>query len=69
MSLKLHERMQIVTNARGEFDKFLLDLEQKYELTFGELFSILGNSITNLAKYQVHGERHPDDPNKKGDEA
>ena len=69
MSIKLHKRSQIVTKARSDFDMFLLDLEKKYELTFGELFSILGNSIANLAKYQIRGERHPDDPDKKGDEA
>lgn len=28
MSLKLHERMQIVTNARGEFDSAEACLEQ-----------------------------------------
>jgi len=67
--IKIHKRSQIVTTARIAFDTFLLELEQKYELTFGELFSILGNAIANLAKYQIRGERHPDDPDKKGDEA
>ena len=69
MSIKIHKRSQIVTNARLEFDQFLFDLEKNYELTFGELFSIVGNAITNLAKYQIRAERHPDDPDKKGDEA
>ena len=69
MSIKIHKRSQIVTNARCEFDKFLLDLEQKHELTFGEMFGILGSAIANLAKYQIRSERHPDDPDKKGDEA
>jgi hypothetical protein len=67
--LKLHPRAQIITRARLEFDEFLVDLEQKHELTFGELFSILGNAISNFAKYQIRAERHPDDPDKKGDEA
>jgi len=67
--VKLHERTQIVSQARSEFDRFLLDLEQKHELTFGEMFSIIGSAISNLAKYQIRAERHPDDPNKKGDEA
>ena len=51
------------------FDKFLLDLEQEHELTYGEVFSLLGHAIGNLAKYQIRSERHPDDPDKKGDEA
>lgn len=58
----------IATAARLEFDKFLLDLEQKHDLTFGELFTILGNATANLAKYQIRAERHPDDPDKRGDE-
>jgi len=67
--MKLHSRAPIVTKARLEFDKFLLDLEQKHDLTFGELFTLLGSAITNLAKYQIRSERHPNDPDKKGDEA
>jgi hypothetical protein len=67
--MKLHPRSNAVTKARLEFDTFLLDLEQKYGLTYGELFSLLGNAIANLAKYQIRGERHPNDPDKKGDEA
>lgn len=67
--MKLHPRSSLVTQARLEFDKFLLDLEQKHELTYGELFALLGNSIANLAKYQIRSERHPDNPDNKGDEA
>ena len=67
--MKLHQRTRIVDKARLEFDTFLLDLEQKHELTYGELFSMLGNAIAHLAKYQIRSERHPDDSDKKGDEA
>ncbi len=67
--MKLHERSPIVTLARNEFATFLLDLEQKHGLTYGEMFSLLGNAIANLAKYQIRSERHPDDPDKRGDEA
>lgn len=38
--------------------------------TDGELFSVigdvLGGQITNLAKYMIRAERHPDDPDKPG---
>jgi hypothetical protein len=67
--MKLHPRSSIVTQARNEFETFLLDLRQKHELTYGELFSLLGGGIANLAKYQIRSERHPDDPDKRGDEA
>lgn len=67
--MKLHERARIVTDARLEFDQFVLDWIQKHDLTYGELFSIFGQSIANNAKYQIRAERHPDDPDKKGDDA
>lgn len=67
--MKLHQRMAIVQKARNELETFLLELEQKHELTYGEVFSLLGNAVANLAKYQIRAERHPNDPDKKGDEA
>ena len=67
--MKLHQRALIVQKARHAFETFLLELETEYQLTYGELFSLLGNAVANLAKYQIRTERHPDDPDKKGDEA
>jgi hypothetical protein len=66
--VRLHKRTTIVQKARNEFETFLLELEQKHELTYGEVFSLLGNAIANLAKYQIRGERHPNDPDARGDE-
>ena len=67
--MKIHERTLVVQKARHTFETFMLELEQEYGLSYGELFSLHGNAIANLAKYQIRGERHPDDPDKKGDEA
>ena len=67
--MKLHPRMVVVQQARHAFETFLLELETEHELTYGELFSMIGQAITNNAKYQIRAERHPDDPDKKGDEA
>ena len=67
--MKLHPRMRVVTQARGELDQFLIDLEQKHGLTYGEVFSLLGHAVASLAKYQIREESHPDQPDKKGDEA
>ena len=67
--MKLHPRTVVLQRARHAFETFLLELETEHELTYGELFSLLGNAVANLAKYQIRAERHPDDPDKKGDEA
>lgn len=67
--MKIHKRTLIVEKAQSAFAMFLLELEQKHALTYGEMFSMFGNAIANLAKYQIRGERHPDDPDKKGDDA
>lgn len=69
MTLKLHPRTLIVQAARLEFDRFLIDLEQKHDLTHGELFSLLGHAVATLANHQVRSERHPEDPERQGDEA
>ena len=67
--MKLHPRALVVQQARLAFEAFMLELEQEHALSYGELFSLYGNAIAHLAKYQIRGERHPDDPDKKGDEA
>lgn len=69
MNVLTHPRASIVDEARNELELFLLNLAKKHELTYGELFSLLGNSIKNLAMYQIRRERHPNDPEKGGDDA
>lgn len=67
--IRMHERTMIVNQARTDLEGFLIDWEKKYELTYAEVFSILGDRIANIAKYAIRAERHPDDPEKRGDEA
>lgn len=67
--MKIHPRACAVQKARIEFDQLLLDLEQRHQLSCGEIFSILGNAMTHYAKSLIQMERHPRNPNKKGDEA
>lgn len=67
--MKLHARTRLVEQARLEFDQFVLDWAQKHDLTYGERSWIFGHAMVNNAKYQIRAERHPDDPDKKGDEA
>lgn len=44
-------------------------IQEVHKLTYGEWFSILGGEIAGLAKYLIRTERHPNDPDKGGDEA
>jgi hypothetical protein len=67
--MKIHPRTLVVAEARRALVGFMLDLEKKHDLTYGEMFSLYGDAIANLAKYQIRSERHPEDPDKKGDEA
>ena len=69
MSLKLHPRTTIVEKADSELSRLLLDLVKKHDLTYGEIFALISRQISEYAKYQIRTERHPDDPEKKGDEA
>jgi hypothetical protein len=66
--MKLHERTLLVQKASAEMGMAIIDIVQKYDLTYGEVFGILGQSINDFAKYLKREERHPEDPEKKGDE-
>jgi hypothetical protein len=66
--MKLHERTFPVKHARDELDEAISKLADKYNLTYGELTSIIGGYLTSMAMYQIREERHGD-VSKKGDEA
>lgn len=65
----LHQRTRQVTQAKIELSEFMRTLEQKFDLTFAEAAHLLAGQIEDTMKYAIRQERHPDDPNKKGDEA
>lgn len=69
MSIKLYPKTQEVNSAKLELGSFIHELESKYKLTYGEIIKILGSAIAREAKYLIRVERHPNDPDKKGDEA
>lgn len=52
-----------------EFFNELKKTEEKYQLTQGESLRILLEAAANEVKYLIRLERHPNDPDKKGDEA
>jgi hypothetical protein len=67
--VKIHPRTRVVDSARHEFELFMLDLERKYDLTYGEMFAMLGHKIEDLARSEIRAERHPGQSGKGGDEA
>lgn len=67
--MQLHPRTMIVKAAQLELSGFMLDWQQKHDLTFGETFKILAEMMERDAKYMIRQERHPDDPDARGDEA
>jgi len=60
-----HRRDHLLLDFSVEVER----LRSKYDLTYGEMFSTLGARVTDLARYLIRTERHPDEPDKKGDEA
>jgi len=66
--IKIHERHFIVADAQNEIAKLLLDVEQKYDLTYAETVGILAGQLASLTKYAIREERHGD-ASKPGDAA
>lgn len=66
--MKLHPRYQIVTAARHQIGDAVREAIKTHDLTYAELFSVLADVQHTWAKYAIRDERHPDDPDAKGDE-
>lgn len=49
----------------GEWD----EIEEKFELTYGEMYLLLSERMQRIARSSIQSERHPNDPDKGGDEA
>lgn len=69
MTIKRHPRSSVVAGARRELDAFVLQVAVKHQLTLAELVGIVGGILSTEAKYAIRAERHPNDPDKGGDEA
>lgn len=67
--LRLHPRTQVVAKARAAVAGAMLAIAKTYDLTYAEEAQILAGAIENCMKYAIRAERHPDDPEKRGDEA
>lgn len=68
MSIKLHPRYFIVAEAKVDIGAALALAIGRHDLTHLELIQILTLELTQWIKYSIRAERHPDDPEKKGDE-
>lgn len=49
--MEVHPRIEIRALAEVEHSKALLKVIQKYDLTYGEIFTMLSSSMTQWAKY------------------
>lgn len=57
----IHPRESIVKEASIDLDTFLIQWNKKHELTYGELFTLLGELVLRMAKYAVRAERRSDE--------
>jgi hypothetical protein len=64
--MKLHPRVPFVQKAHNELAAAVSEIIKKYELTYGELWSVLNEVEASWIKYCIRDERHPDDPDKPG---
>ena len=65
----LHPRFQITRQAHLELEKAYLDITEKHNLTALESIGILLECALTVKKFALREERHPGEPDKKGDEA
>lgn len=63
---RIHPRERVVAVARGEISLAVSEVVSRHDLTYAEVFSILGGEIQGFAKYAIRDERHPDDPGRPG---
>lgn len=66
--MRLHRRTLLVQEAHAEAKSALLDIWKKHDLTWGEIVAFHAHEVQSAARYIIRTERHPDDPEKRGDE-
>ena len=67
--MRLHPRTMVVQRAAGEIRMAILKLVEQHDLTIAETIGILAEAISGEVKWLIRQERHPNDPDKGGDEA
>jgi len=69
MSIQLHARTLVVARCRNRLGAAVNAMWEDDELTAAEIVHILASLTSEYTKYCLRSERHPEDPNKKADEA
>jgi hypothetical protein len=67
--MRLHPITMMVKSAEAEPREFLVHWIERHEVTWCEMARALTEQIHVYLKYILRAERHPEDPNKKADEA
>lgn len=67
--MKRHIRFNTVQEASRKISQEIADIKNDYELTDWEIIGILLEEAQQVKKYALRFERHPDDSDKKADEA
>ncbi len=65
----VHPRTLLVQRADRELESFLTTLMIEKGLTEAEMLSIFARQLGNLSRFAIREERHPNEPQKIGDEA
>lgn len=69
MGIEIHPRTMKVGEAKAEIGLMIARFLEKKDLTFAEINGILLEIAQGYNKLAIRHERHPGDPEKKGDEA
>lgn len=67
--MRLHPRTLPVQKAAANIRTELGELQDIHDLTNVEMLGILLEIAGHYTKYVLRAERHPDDPDRKADEA
>lgn len=59
--LKINPRDKVIRNAELEFEKFFLELSDKYDLTYAEMFYILSRELQSFSTEFIKVEREEED--------
>lgn len=69
MGIRVHPRTQIVRAASLDLEQAVWKVIKDHDLTYIETLKIINEATGNVLRYALRSERHPDDPEKRADEA
>lgn len=69
MGIQLHKRTMLCQKAGNELSSLITTWLQKHDLTYLEAIRCIQEVQFRWINYALRAERHPDDPERKADEA